>query len=345
MKERSGIGLVGSVIVDVVYEILEPGNLVYSDGDRYLKGDDYESEKIEYTVGGLCTNNSLNLAKMGVPYPIRVMGKIGADENGKRIRSTLRKNGISDEFLIETTEHPTSTTHVLYINDSSGIINRAFRYYFGAMGSFCPEDIDYSMLEDMKIVIVGYCLLMPIFDTVDPEYGAVIGGVLKKVRSMGIQTCTDFVSLKSDKAWKYKRFRKTLKWVDILSIGEDQAECITGISDEKTAAKSLVEDYGAKTAVVHCGDKGFNYLYSASTGLIIQPNFKVPSDEYAGNVGAGDAFTSGFLHGIHQDWGEAKALKYAAAAAAVSLGSFTSTGAMQKEEYIIEYMNTRPVVK
>ena len=345
MKEKNGIGLVGSVVVDVVYDVLEPGNLVYSDGDRYLKGDDYESEKVEYSVGGLCTNNSVNLAKMGAAYPIRVLGKIGADENGKRIRATLGKNGISDEFLIETDEHPTSTTQVLYINDSSGIINRAFRYYFGAMGSFSPEDIDYSVIEDMKIIMVGYCLLMPIFDTADPEYGAVIGRVMEKIQGMGIKTCTDFVSPKSNKAWKYKRFQKTLKWVDILSIGEDQAEGITGISDEKTAVKSLVEDHGVKTAVVHCGDKGFNYLYSVSTGLIIQPNFRVPPEEYAGNVGAGDAFTSGLLHGIHQDWDKAKALKFATAAAAISLGSLTTTDAMQKEDYILEYMNTRPVVE
>ncbi len=345
MKDKNGIGLVGSVIVDVVYEVLEPGNLVYSDGNRYLKGDDYESEKVEYSVGGIGTNNSINLAKMGASYPIRVIGKIGADDNGIRIRAKLIKNGISDEFLIETDEHPTSTTHVIYINDSSGVINRAFRYYFGAMGSFSPDDIDYSVLEDMKIVMVGYCLLMPIFDTVDPEYGAVIGRVLEKIRGMGIITCTDFVSPKNDKAWKYKRFKKTLKWVDILSIGEDQAEGITGISDEKTAVKSLVEDYGVETAVVHCGDKGLNYLYSVSTGLIIQPNFRVPPEENKGNVGAGDAFTSGLLHGIHQGWDKAKALKFATAAAAISLGSITTIDAMQKEDYIIEYMNTRPMVE
>ena len=341
MKENNGIGFVGSVVVDVVSEVLEPGNLVYSDGDRYLTGEDYETEKIEYSVGGMCTNNCIDLAKMGATYPIRVIGKIGSDENGKRIRETLGKNGISDEYLIETSDHPTSTTHVIYIKVSQEIINRTFRYFFGAMGSFTLDDIDYSVLENLKIVMVGYCLLIPHFDEVDPEYGAAIGRILEKIRDMGITTCVDFVTPKRDKWWKYNRFQKTLKWADILSIGEDQAEGITGISDEKTAVKSLVEDYGVKLAVVHCGDKGENYLYSASTGLITQRIFKVPSAEYAGNVGAGDAFTSGLLYGIHEGWDEAKSLKYATAAAAISLGSLTTTDAMQKEEYIIDYMNKR----
>jgi len=344
MKGKKGIGFIGSVVVDVISEVLEPGNLVYSDGALYLKGKDYETEEIEYSVGGMATNNSVNIAKMGASYPLRVIGKIGSDENGKRIRNTFRKNGISDEFLIETDEHPTSTTHVLYIKVSEEIINRTFRHFFGAMGSFTLDDIDYTVLEGLKIVMVGYCLLVPHFDTVDAEYGAAIGRILEKIRSMGITTCIDFATPKRNKWWKFKRFQKTLEWVDILSIGEDQAEGITGITDEKTAVKSLVEDYDVKTAVVHCGDRGTNYLYSNSTGLIAQPIFNVPPEEYSGNVGAGDAFTSGLLHGIHEEWDEAKSLKYATAAAAISLGSFNCTDAMQKEEYILEYMNSRPVV-
>ena len=184
---------------------------------------------------------------------------------------------------------------------------------------------------------------MPRFDRVDGSYGALAGRVLKKIRSMGIVTCLDFVTPKRDKWWKFKRFLKTLQWVDILSIGEDQAEGITGLSDERSAVKSLVNDCGVKTAIVHCGDRGQNYLYSNSTGLITQAIFDVPPEEYAGNAGAGDAFTSGFLHSIHQGWDEAKSLKYATAAAAISLGSLTTTDAMCEEAHILDYMETRPL--
>jgi sugar/nucleoside kinase (ribokinase family) len=341
MKE--GIGLVGSVIVDVVSEVLEPGNLVYSDGDRYLIGADYESERIEYGTGGMALNNAVNLGKMRVPYPVRVMGKIGADENGRRVRASLREYGFSDDYCIETSEHPTSVTHVLYVRDSSEIINRTFRHFFGAMGDFGPSDITYDALADLKIVMVGYCLLTPLLDREDPEYGAVIGKVLERLRALGVTTCIDFVTPKRERWWKFRRFQKTLRWVDILSIGEDQAEGITGLADERTAARSLVEEYGVKTAVVHCGNKGMNYLYSTVTGLLAQPIFLVPPEEYAGNTGAGDAFTSGLLHGFHQDWDHSRSLKYATAAAAVSLGSLTSTGAMREEAYILDYMETRPV--
>jgi len=343
MTEKNGIGFVGSVIVDVVSEILEPGNLVYADGDRYLSGEDSESEDIQYSVGGMCTNNSIDCAKMGARYPIRVIGKIGMDDNGSRIRELLKINGISDEFLIETPDHPTSVTHVLYVRDSRETINRTFRYYFGAMGDFRPEDIDYDMLDSMKIVMVGYGLLMPQFDKADPVYGTRFGPVFEKLKSMGITTCLDLVTPKRDRWWKFKRFRKTLQWVDIFSIGEDQAEGITGLADEEAAVKALVEEYGVTIAVVHCGDKRTNYLYSGATGLITQRIFDVPPEEYAGNTGAGDAFTSGLLHGIHNGWDLMRCLKYATAAAAVSLGSLTTTDAMRHEEFILDYMETRPV--
>ncbi|MFA6471834.1 MAG: carbohydrate kinase family protein [Candidatus Latescibacterota bacterium] len=344
MGEKYGIGFAGSVVIDMVSEVLEPGNMVYSDGSRYLSGVDFESEKSEYSTGGLALNNSFNLKDMGVPYPIRVLGKIGQDENGQRVRDALAAHNLSDASLITVPDHPTSVCHVLYIHDSNGSVNRTFRYYFGAMGDYGPSDIDYEALEGLKIAMVGYSLLMPIFDREDSEYGAVIGRVLKKIQAMGIITCLDFVTPKRDKWWKFKRFQKTLRFVDILSIGEDQAEGITGIADEKRAVRSLVDDYGVKTAVVHCGNRGKNYLYTPSSGLIEQSIFRVPAEEYAGNVGAGDAFTAGLLHGIHQGWDEKKSLKYATAAAAISLGSLASTGAMRNEKYILNYMETRPLL-
>jgi sugar/nucleoside kinase (ribokinase family) len=342
MADKNGIGFVGNVIVDDVSEVLEQGNVVYSDGWRYLTGDDEESERVEYGTGGMALNNSVNMADMGADYPIRVMGKVGCDENAARIRTYLANHRLDDSLLIVTPDHPTSTTQVLYIRDSSGRVNRTFRHSFGAMGDFRPADIRYEALSDLRIVMIGYCLLMPLFDRGDPDYGAVIGRALERIRSMGILTCIDFVTPKREKWWKFKRFRKTLRWVDILSIGEDQAEGITGLADERAACRSLVEDCGVGLAVVHCGDRGANHLYSAATGLISQPIFIVPPEEYAGNTGAGDAFTSGLLHCIHRGWNPAVSLKYATAAAAVSLGSVTSTGAMREEAYILEYMQTRP---
>jgi sugar/nucleoside kinase (ribokinase family) len=343
MADKNGIGFVGNVIIDDVSELLEPGNVVYSDGWRYLTGSDYESENIQYGTGGMALNNAMNMADMGVDYPVRIMGKIGCDENAERVREYLAGHRLDDSLLITTPDHPTSTTEVLYIHDSSGRVNRTFRHHFGAMGDFAPGDIRYEALADLRIVMIGYCLLLPLFDREDPEYGAAIGPALARIQSMGILSCIDFVTPKRERWWKFARFRKTLRWVDILSIGEDQAEAITGLADERAACRSLVEDYGVGVAVVHCGDKGTNHLYSAATGLITQPIFIVPPEEYGGNTGAGDAFTSGLLHGFHRGWEPAVSLRYATAAAAVSLGCMTSTGAMRDEAYLLEYMRTRPV--
>ncbi len=343
MPDRRGIGLVGSVIVDSLSEVLEPGNLVCSDGFRYLTGDDYESEEIRYSVGGMATNNAVNLSKMGFADPITVIGKVGADENAGHIRAVFNQHDIDDRNLIVTPDHPTSMTQVLYVRDSGGGVNRTFRHWFGAMGSFAPEDIDYAALADRRIVMVGYCLLMPLLDRPDPAYGAVVGRVLERLRDMGVTTCIDFVTPKRDRWWKFARFRDTLRRVDILSIGEDQAEGITGIADEAHACRALVDEYGVKLAVVHCGDKGANYLYSAETGLLRQPIFRVPPEEYAGNTGAGDAFTSGLLYALYHGWEPARALKFATAAAAVSLGSLSATDAMKSAKEIEEYMETREV--
>ena len=79
--------------------------------------------------------------------------------------------------------------------------------------------------------------------------------------------------------------------------------------------------------------------FHTASGLLTQENFRVPEDECKGNAGAGDAFSAGFLHGTHQEWPIEKSLKFAAAAAAISLGDESCTGAMQHQDYILNFMN------
>ena len=344
MPQKIGIATIGSTIADEVCEPLEVGNLVYSDGYRYLEGDDYETENIEYTVGGLALNDGIDLARMKGNYPIRVIGKIGDDSEGKLIKTILSEAGLSDEFLIITPDHPTSKTQVIHFRDSDGNIKRSFRHFFGAMGSLMPDEIDLDVLDGIRIAIIGYGLVIPNLDRPNEKYGTEMGSVLARIRERGIQTVLDFATPKREQWWKFERYRKSLRFVDILSIGEDQAEALTDISNEQDAAQSLVEDFHVRIGVVHCGDRGTNYLYSRETGMLSQRIFKIPSNEFKGTVGAGDAFTAGLVHGIHQEWKLPKCLLYATAASAISIGSLNSTGAMREEQFILDYMETRPTV-
>lgn len=342
-QKHNGIALVGSCIVDELLPVIEPGQLTYVDANKFVPEEELHGEKSQLSVGGLALNVSVDLAKINGGYPIAVFGKVGRDPLAKVISRTLKENNICVDGLIFDNTLNTSSTEVLYIRMPNGFVERIFRHKLGAMGSFNKNDITLENLSEYKIVMFGYGLLLPQFDLTDPNFGTVMGSLLYETQKMGVLTALDFVSPDEDNLFKIKRYRKSLKYVDICCINEDQACSLTGEKNPAHACIALVEKYGVKIGIVHCGAKGPNYGYTQKDKLKVQQNFVVSKNELKGNAGAGDAFSAGFLHGTHQEWPIDKSLKFAAAAAATSLRDPSCTGAMCRESKIVEFMNNVPI--
>jgi len=344
-NEKQGIALIGSTIVDELIPVVKPGQLTYVDAGKFVPDSELKAEKPQFSVGGMALNVAVDLAKIGGGYPVSVFGKTGNDHRANIIFQILRDNGISTNTLISTDEYETSSTEVMHMKMPDGSIERIFRHILGAMGSFNETDIDYDKLSQYKIAMFGYGLLLPQLDIKDEEYGTVLGRVLHRVKKSGIKTALDFVSPNQENMFKFLRYKKSIAFVDICCINEDQACSITDKNQPQDACVSLVNEYGAGTAVVHCGSEGPNYAYTKKDGLIVQNNFAVPENEYKGNAGAGDAFSAGLLHGFHQNWELRKSVRFAAAAAAISLNDVSCTGAMKDESFILNYVDRVAVIK
>lgn len=336
--KQNGIALVGSCLVDELLPPVKPGQLIYVDAARFVDETELHSEKLEYSVGGMALNVSVDLAKINGGYPVAVFGQVGNDEQSKVIFEILEANGVIADKIIVAVNQPTSSTEVIYLNMPDGSIERIFRHRIGAMGTFNKENIDLSALREYKIAMFGYGLLLPQLDLEDNNYGTVLGNILAETQKLNIRTAMDFVSPDEQNKFKFLRYQKSLKYVDICCINDDQAHMLTGARNPKTACIELVEKYGAQIGVVHCGAEGPNYAYSKETGLLIRQNYLVFPDDIKGNAGAGDAFSAGILHGIHQEWPLQKSLKFAAACAAVSLSDVSCTGGVRSEKEIMNYM-------
>jgi sugar/nucleoside kinase (ribokinase family) len=341
---KSGIALIGSCIVDELIPVIEPGQLSYTDANRFVSEQELKGETISYSTGGMALNVGIDLARIAAGYPLSIYGKVGQDHRAELIRKQMREHGISADTLKVDTQNATSSTQVLHIRMPNGYIERIFRHTLGAMGSFAPADLDRSALAKFKIVLFGYGLLLPQFDQEESPYGTVLGKCLADLRASGVQTAIDFVSPTAENKSKLLRYKKAIAQVDICCINEDQAAVLTGRTDPAEACRSLVEDLGAGLGVVHCGAAGPNWAYGKAFGLQSQRNFTVPDDEYKGNTGAGDAFTAGILHGQHQGWTIQDSMRFAAAAAAMSLADVSATGAMKTETEIVAYSKNRPLV-
>ncbi len=336
---QNGIALVGSTIVDEVLPVVEPGRLTYIDAATFVSEDELLSERVLFSVGGMATNVSVDLAKIGGGYPIAVFGKMGDDHRAEIIRTTLSEHGIDFSNIVIDTDYETSSTEVIHFRLPNGSVERIFRHRLGAMGSFTADDVDVEKLASFKIAMFGYGLLLPQLDLQHEKFGTQLGEIMHRTQKLGVKTALDFVSPDKKNLFKFLRYKKTIPFVNILCINEDQACSLTELADPQKACVALVKELGAEVAVVHCGAAGPNYACSMVSGLITQENFSVADTECKGNAGAGDAFSAGFLHGTHEGWPIEKSLKFAAAAAAISLRDESCTGAMQNQDYILNFMN------
>lgn len=340
--EKTGIALIGSCLVDELLPVVQPGQLTYVDAARFVDARELVSEQKQFSVGGMALNVGVDLAKIDAGYPIAVIGKVGRDERADLIRQTLRTNRISDDYLIVDPDTETSWTQVIYVQMPDKRIERIFRHTLGAMGSFDPNEVDLETLRSFKVAMVGYGLLLPQFDRQHQDGGTQMASLLRRLQKAGHLTALDFVSPTAENLFRFIRYRETLQYVDICCINDDQAVALTDCRQPDRACRLLVDRYGAGLGVVHCGAQGPNFAYSSRDGLIECANYQVDPQQIAGNAGAGDAFSAGFLHGIHSGWNAGACLDFAAAAAATSLFDASTTAAMRPEGEILNFMRQTP---
>jgi sugar/nucleoside kinase (ribokinase family) len=154
-----------------------------------------------------------------------------------------------------------------------------------------------------------------------------------------MKTSADVVSEHSD---RFARIvRPVLPELDYLFVNEFEIAQVTGIEcvrdsriDREAiarAAKELIRGGVREWVFVHfpaavlaCGAGGEQ---------VWQPSLRVPPAHIQGAAGAGDAFATGVLLGLHEEWPIAKALELGVCVAAASLAHPTcSEGVTSRAE-------------
>jgi len=313
-KQRGGIAVAGSVLVDKINEIKaypQSGELTQIVG-------------LEKAVGGCVPNVALDLKKICPDMDVKAIGKIGNDEEGAYVSEVLSQGGVDVTGFVVDESNKTSFTEVMSVINGQ----RTFFTYPGASAKFGYSDIDYEHL-DAKIMLLGYFLLL---DKVDQGDGLQI---LQKAQEMGIKTSIDLVSENSD---RYSLVIPCLKYTDYLIINEMEAGKLAGIDPTDENLKQIaykLQELGVKEKVViHKPDyavclSGDNYT--------VVPSYKIPDGYIKGTTGAGDAFCAGTLIGIYKGWTDQEILEFASGCAVMALGKADATSGLVTESEIKEY--------
>ena len=322
MGGRRGITIAGNIIADTVKRV-----------DCYPeKGMMANVFSITRAIGGCAPNTAIDLSVIDRKIPVSVLGRVGDDENGRFLLSSMARYGVDTEGVHISANTPTSFSDVMSMPTG----DRTFFHARGANAEFSPEDVDISSLQ-CNILHMGYIHLLDTFDEYDSQYGTVMARFLKDVQAHGIKTSIDVVS---DSTADYKgRIVPVLKYCDYAILNEIESCMIWGLSPRNEDGTPNIENI-CKTmemmaqsgvrekVIVHCKEAGF-CLDSKTGRFTTVASLNIPLEEIKGSVGAGDAYCAGCLYGIYKGFDDQKTLEFASAAAACNLFAENSTDGMR----------------
>lgn len=267
--------------------------------------------------GGGAHNVLIDLALMKAPFPLRGVGVVGSDEDGRWLLKEAQDLGIDASGIRTTRDAPTSYTEVMTVKSTG---RRTFFYNRGANALLEDKDIDPG---DCKILHLAYLLLL---DRVDPAAAA----ILKRIRGLGVKTSVDLVS--AEKARFAEVVLPAIEHIDYFILNEIEAgECTghrirksDGKFDRKALEGSARKLFRENLVVIHLPEGAFA---KSPQGEAWVPSQRVKN--IVSTVGAGDAFCAGVLFGLHEDWPLEKCLDLGHRAAAACLSHETTTGGLR----------------
>ncbi len=300
--------LVADVIVKPVDGIPEKGLLKLVDS-------------IELFSGGNAMTASINVKKLGLNTAI--VGKVGTDYFGDFLKKCLDEKGVDTKGLSRDEKSQTSASVLLSSDDGE----RSFFHCVGANGTFCIDDIDWSVIEQAKIVFVTGTFLLDTFD------GAQTAEFLKKCKEMGKITVLD-VCWDGKGRWG-SVINCCMPYIDIFMPSIDEAKMIAGTEDVDAIADDFFNK-GVGKVVVKLGSVGCYIRESKEEGAKILPSYK--GINVVDTTGAGDSFCSGFISALARGKSFEECAAFANAVGAHCCMAKGATTGIKSYEEILQFM-------
>ena len=297
------------------------------------KGMLVQISSVKRAVGGAVCNSGIDLKVLDPSVTVKALGKLGDDDAGDFVVSTLESRGLDCSLVSRVAGVPTSFTDVMTVETTG---ERTFFNIHGADSTLVPDDVDVAKL-DCGIFHFGYLLLLDGMDAPDEEYGTRAARLLAKVRAAGIRTSIDIVSEQSE---RFARIvRPALRHCDYVVINEVEGSMATGVpaDDMRGICEGLFELGVGGRVVVHRPECGVSMDRDGT--FVEVPSLELPSGWIKGSVGAGDAFCAGILYALLKGTDPEYALRLASCTAAMNLASPDSTGGAKSLAETMELEN------
>ena len=242
-------------------------------------------------VAGAESNVAVGVARLG--HSVSWAGVVGADPHGEFILRQLRSEGVQ----LQQREDAARRTGVMFLEQRTADVTRAFYYRSGSAGStLSRKDVDRAMQQGARILH-----LTGITAALSPESRKAVEYAAERAAADGLVVSLD-VNYRS-KLWSRDEAREVLaplvRHATILIASDDELALVAaapGTGEPETLESAMAAQLlglGVREVVVKRGAAGA--CVHTRDGRWEAPAVPVTSID---TVGAGDAFTAGYLSAL-----------------------------------------------
>lgn len=289
--------------------------------------------------GGAPLNTLINLAKLGVTFPLYAAAKVGQDLDGKYIIECCQRHDIDISQVIAVEGATTGYTDVLTVASSG----QHTCFHCSSIGdTFSRKDVKLRAVAP-KILFLGSLGALGKMDQYSEDYGRHgATQLIRDARKRGITTVVELSPIARNST--IKDYTETLKEADYLIISHRLVEEMIGVElytdghyDPELAresAQKLVDQGLRKACIIHAGSAAV--CLTSGGEFVEQFGTLLPSEKRAGSAGVDHAFGAGFLEGLYYDKPMETCLKQGLAAANSCRMHLTPSGGIRPLKELME---------
>jgi sugar/nucleoside kinase (ribokinase family) len=286
--------------------------------------------------GGGPSNLLIDMARMGATFPLRAVGRVGEDEEGRQIAANCRRAGLTIDGLTALPGVPTAVCNVMSCRATG---RRTFFFQRGA-NAYLDEEYLIGKSDDSRLFYLAYPLLLDRLDQVSDGLSG-HARVLRAKKKAGQITAMDLVSMDGPLR---DVVEPAMPFTDYLFFNDQECCRLTGISVREQgdplvsaipAAFNKQHEMGMNGwAILHRPDAC--WAFHPEHGILEQPCVNLPGEFLKGSNGAGDALAAGVLYAVHEGHDVQTALKWGVCAAAACLHSCSATDGVATMDQCLE---------
>lgn len=304
--KRPFIVVIGSINTDVILPVARlprPGETL-TGGDAVV------------VPGGKGANQAVAAARLGAD--VAMVGRVGTDDFGQRLRASLAKDGVDIRHVRRTPGASGTATILLQAGGENSIVLSP-----GANAKVTPADVDAALPLIRRADAVLLQLEIPL---------ATVRHALKACRRLNVMSVLDPGPAPTGKApaWLFT--------ADILSPNEEEAAALLGRrhrSADATAAALIAA--GASNVVLKLGRRGS--AHADATGVQLKsPGFPVDTID---TTAAGDAFTAALAVGRANGLAWSETLRFANATGALACTKLGAQPSLPKRRDVVRLVAGR----